>query len=379
MNRISHIEGLRAWLAFWVVYDHVLGVSGFSIAALSGFLKIIRQGSLAVDIFIIISGFVIFYLLDHRNEGYYSFIVRRFFRLWPLYIILFVVSIPLSLLFLANANSLNALFPEAVVGDGLIAETVQSWWDNIFLHIALHVPMLHGIVPESVLPNAPSAFLGAAWSISLEWQFYLLAPLVYNLLTRYKWGVPVVSAITLAICLFRQAIPAVQFGAFLPMHIEYFYLGGLSYFIFNWNGWQSCSINLLPLGLAFAVLLLFLVAADPNYIPLAIWSVFFSLLIDANRDKRRPHVDYAGWLFNNAVALYLGRISYSIYLGHFPVIILCQFLILEFLPSLSMQQHVLLLTVIVTAVTIVVSHGLYTLVEVPGMNIGKKIKRVSVD
>lgn len=57
---------------------------------------------------------------------------------------------------------------------------VESWWANIHWNIPLHLLMLHGVVPEVLVARAPGAFLAPAWSVSLEWQFYLVAPLAYT-------------------------------------------------------------------------------------------------------------------------------------------------------------------------------------------------------
>jgi peptidoglycan/LPS O-acetylase OafA/YrhL len=54
--------------------------------------------------------------------------------------------------------------------------------------------MLHGAVPDVLVRNAPSAFLIPAWSVSLEWQFYLVAPLVY------AWAVSARSYCRLGLC-----------------------------------------------------------------------------------------------------------------------------------------------------------------------------------
>ena len=77
---------MRAYLAFWVVLCHVLWMSGYTEDFFSGPAKLLVQGRRAVDVFIIISGFVIFSVLDQQKEGWRPFIVRRFFRLFPLFI-----------------------------------------------------------------------------------------------------------------------------------------------------------------------------------------------------------------------------------------------------------------------------------------------------
>ena len=88
MKEIPLVEGLRGYLALWVVIDHLLGCCGYGLNNLSGLFYILRSGWYAVDLFIIISGFVVFYLLDNKEEKYKQFIIRRFFRIWPLFIFL---------------------------------------------------------------------------------------------------------------------------------------------------------------------------------------------------------------------------------------------------------------------------------------------------
>ena len=53
-----------------------------------------RHGALAVNCFMIISGFVIFMLLDQKKEHYGFFILRRFFRIFPVYPVLFLLALP---------------------------------------------------------------------------------------------------------------------------------------------------------------------------------------------------------------------------------------------------------------------------------------------
>ena len=75
---------------FFSVDDyHGRAESNFS--TLSG--KFFGDGTYAVQIFMIISGFVIFFLLDKKRESYGQFILRRFFRLYPLYIGLLITAI----------------------------------------------------------------------------------------------------------------------------------------------------------------------------------------------------------------------------------------------------------------------------------------------
>ena len=78
ISRLLPIEGLRAYLALWVVVCHALWASGYETEALTALPKLIRTGSYSVDLFIIISGFVIMLALDKQRETYVKFVVRRF-------------------------------------------------------------------------------------------------------------------------------------------------------------------------------------------------------------------------------------------------------------------------------------------------------------
>ena len=374
MKRISQIEGLRAYLAIWVVLDHVISLSGYDAGQLSGITKALRSGWYAVDVFIIISGFVIFYLLDHKRESYKAYIARRFFRLWPLFFFLFLVAIPVSILSLDNFNQVQTLFPHSVVGDGVTASRIASWWEHLGTHLLLHIPMLHGTVPDSLLPYAPSAFLGPAWSISLEMQFYLIAPLVFAYVTsgrRYS-GI-ITSAIVLVIFLLSERLPKVQSGAFLPMHIEYFYVGCLSYFGYKAATNHGLNFSLFPLATALAVLLFVLSGNQLNLLPICIWIVFYSLLLDTIDSSRRTYATYASWLFENQTAQYLGKISYSIYLVHSVVIAFAQGLILYAMPTLSQQEHLGALAVTTCIATVGAAHFLFRFIERPGIQLGNRV------
>src|SRR5262249_21745258 len=117
------------------------------------------QGWGAVPVFFILSGLVIALMGEARPESYRTFLVRRYFRLAPVYYLVLAV---------ATAD----------------AWATGAYGRSLWAHVALHATMLHGVVPDQVLPRSPVALEYAAWSISVEWQFYLLAPLVLRAVRR---------------------------------------------------------------------------------------------------------------------------------------------------------------------------------------------------
>jgi len=78
---------------------------------------------------------------------------------------------------------------------------------------------------------------------------------------------------------------------------------------------------------------------------------------------------------NNPLAQGLGKILYSIYLVHEPVLILTNAGLLHFAPGLSSFSHFWSLFGIGLAATILSSVYLYCHVEVPGLELGKQFAR----
>ncbi len=376
MERVPLIEGLRGYLALWVVIDHLLAVCGYGLNTLDGVLFILRSGWYAVDLFVILSGFVIFFLLDNKREDYKSFIIRRFFRIWPLFIFLFFCAIPISKLYAWNVNEFSILFENLKIGDGMVVERINSWWDNIFLHIICHIPMLHGILPNNILPYSPGSFLGPAWSVSLEWQFYLIAPLFFYVIRKFKTlGFILVSLFCAILFIWGISINNIQFGAFLPMHIEFFLLGVTSYYLYKYFSNNSFKMDNYKLPLLFIIMFLIYYSVDfkVKYLPYFIWTIIFSLLIDCQHKSQTFLIKKIGFIFNNKLAIYLGQISYSIYLSHFLVIIIMQFTLIKIAPMLSRKEHFLILSLLTIFITIVLSAVLYNSIEKVFIRKGNRI------
>lgn len=172
-TKILPLEGLRGVMAWWVVLGHLSLAMGWN-------LPVIDRNGLAVDVFIVLSGFVIAGLIDRRNEPFAPYITRRIFRLAPLYLVVLLVSAALLPVQLFAWETL----PDTARNAGRV-ELVRLALDDLPAHLAVHLPLAQGVVPNHVLPQAAFTILGQAWSISLEMQFYLIAPLAMWALRRW--------------------------------------------------------------------------------------------------------------------------------------------------------------------------------------------------
>ena len=221
--------------------------------------------------------------------------------------------------------------------------------------------MLHGVIPDTVVPNLPGGFLVPAWSISLEWQFYLIAPLMFALLYRGRSGPWIVMGIVAVLfALSRSTLPEVEYGAFLPFHIAYFFLGAASYLVFKHlepylSSTERRGDILFPPVLIMTLMIYPTVGYRTELVPFLIWTAFFALILETEGSWSRRIV---GWFFTNKVTNWMGNISYSIYLSHALCITVIAALLLEHTQLSQMPFFATLLVLTLTS-TLVVSAALF--------------------
>jgi peptidoglycan/LPS O-acetylase OafA/YrhL len=176
--------GYRPWL------DGLRGVA--ILAVLAYHLQFLPGGFLGVDVFFVLSGFLITTLLieewqRHGSISFKCFYCRRILRLWPALFTLLLVCGLWALLFL-SADAAWAMGKEILV----TVCYVTNW------------PSLHGV---------RMSILGHAWSLSVEEQFYLIWPvLLYGMLRLrpgrgwiiFSVGVGIVGSASLRAVLYRQ-------------------------------------------------------------------------------------------------------------------------------------------------------------------------------
>jgi peptidoglycan/LPS O-acetylase OafA/YrhL len=371
MQRLAPIEGLRAYLAIWVLCSHVLEWSGYSATSLPGPLSFVRRGPLAVDVFMIVSGFVIFHLLRSQQQTYWQFIVRRFFRLFPAFLVFFIIAVAVQGIAVSNLHNYPHLPPDSRNELLLLENHLPTVTDTL-----LHLSMLHGLVPNVVIPHEPLLWLVPSWSVSLEWQFYLIAPFMFMCLVGAKPRQQTLACVGFVLLLIvrRRWLPAVDLDAALPLHIEHFFLGGVSYMFYSSisSGDQSNRNQSQIFVLAVAVAASLLVISRHGYqiVPICAWLIFLGLLLEPPTGRWGRAVLP---LFNNPVAQFIGRISYSVYLCHWIVIILAQAALLHLWPGLPKPVHCLSLLAMTLAISVALSYASHTLIESPGIRLGRQL------
>lgn len=173
-HHVGALDGLRGLAAFWVFLSHVQILCGLRA------VPVLAWGDLAVDLFMMISGFLMAHnaLTRQGREPWESastwrtFWARRFFRIAPAYYLLLAVALA--------CGPLLGHFREAIAGP--FPDTMTSrdrYGDASLANVLHHVTFVFGLRPDyafrTPLPD---------WSIGLEMQFYALFPFLMLALGR---------------------------------------------------------------------------------------------------------------------------------------------------------------------------------------------------
>ncbi len=353
-EQLASLTPLRGIAALWVVVFHFCWY--FPAVHPERYTGAVYKGYLAVDMFFVLSGFVITHVYKEgfarrvTGRRYRDFLKARVARIYPLHI-------TVLLLFVATATAERAA-SYALRGS---FEPIPLLGERSLGGFLANVVMLQGLWARELSWNDPS------WSISLEFLAYLLFPLFFPVLWRAgpaaKTGLGGLLLVALGWLAYRTG------GYFNQWNGTYAILRCLPEFLAGmllYSAYQSgifASVLATDAALAAVVLLLaallHLGAPDLAIIPL------FPLLILAavrNRGRCAP-------LLNSPPLMWLGDISYSLYLLHWFVLFVTTE-IARRLPGLDFAKLPLAPSLALIAALIAVSLVLATLsfrfIEVTG-------------
>jgi peptidoglycan/LPS O-acetylase OafA/YrhL len=365
MKWFKGLKGARGWLAWIVVASHIVQLTALDHHF--GALKVLQiGGDLAVDVFIIMSGFVIYNLILEKREPYAAYITRRFMRIYPVYLACLALGVVATLLTfqLLPHQPWGADLP---ITPRLVAQMESARGAGLFEHLVAHLTLLHGAIPNNVLMESQYFFLSPGWSLSLEWQFYLVAPFVVFCIRNKTSQIGLAVACVLLAYGYKKGL----FGDFsLPS-----YLPG-AIFLFATGLVTRAIIPKLHGQFQLSPALLIVAAGgiamrDYGLLHFAAWLVLVSYMISV------PARDFVGSLSQRALqtildspmANWLGRRSYAVCLVHVPV---TQLVIYgsSALLGLSYKDMVLGVVVLTPALTLVLSDLLHRFVEKPGVDLG---------
>lgn len=339
-RRMPALTGLRGVASVWVVTYHIF--TGYHV-------PFIDNGYAGVDIFFILSGYVLSYVyisdnIFSRKDGYIRFLIIRLTRIYPLHLF----SLFLMLMIVLFIPRFTISYPNYHEKFGL-----YSFLSNLFLI-------------QNWIPRYVSSWDGPSWSLSAEWFAYIWFPFVLFFLKKIQSrrvliSFSLVSISALIIILYVEgyhnttplglagmARLCCEFaaGCFLYGAVyRGFYMIDISiYLFFSMVICLVLPIKFLEFGSIFCFLFLIATAGQDNTTITKILSI-------------KP-------------LLFLGEISFSLYLVHWPII-QC----LNYLYRTGIHFNIYERFLIVSIASLGLSILSYHFIEKPARSWGRKIAK----
>ena len=300
MQYRKDIDGLRAISVLAVIVYH----GGFEVLDVNVF----GGGFLGVDVFFVISGFlissIIFQEVESGSFSLFSFYKRRIKRLLPAYFLVVAVSsIAAWLLLLPEA--LNN-YAKSMMYSLLFSSNIFFWLEDSYVAVeSIYKPLLH------------------TWSLSVEEQFYLFFPIIS--LSLYLYSVRFLSVViwvlwgaSLAASWYFSRVDSDAVFFLLPFRLWELLSGVLLALYVRKSGGPVLGVKSAVLFYVGVLLILasFQLFSDVSPIPVGfnVVAVLGAVLVIYYGGS--PRYTFLQW----RPVVFIGLISYSLYLWHFPVL-----------------------------------------------------------
>lgn len=289
----TDINGLRTYAVLAVIIFH------FNKSWLPG-------GFAGVDVFFVISGYlmtsIIFRGIENQSFSLWRFYSARIRRIIPALLVLIVILMIFGYLFLAPIPY-RELAKHS--GGSLLFISNFMYWQEAGYFDA----------------EAIEKFLLHTWSLSVEWQFYIIYPVILLLLAKLFSAKTIKKIIAIAtiFAFFFAVYSSFKWNTasyfLLPARIWEMLLGGIV-FLYPLQLSKAKHKHILELtGLALVIISFFIISENtiwPGYMAL-IPTLGAFILLQANNDK--------SIFTNNLIAQKIGLWSYSLYLWHWPILV----------------------------------------------------------
>ncbi len=343
-DRIVALDGLRGLMTIFVVASHYF-------AEVPHGLRIFGFGWIAVDMFFVLSGYLVGRLIlekGHHGNFLRVFYIRRICRTLPVYFVCLTVILGLIALCDPAWSAAQHALP--------------NWTYAVFLQNAV----------TAATGNVGAHWLAPTWTLALEEHFYIVVPLFFAAVPRRHLAMALTALVVGAVA-YRAAITLTDVASplaalsLLPGRADSLAFGLLAALAVKKGMFVDARINeglrVVPLLLLLAVFGV-LVAFGEHSPAFVIFghllvsagcAAFLLMLVRGAPEARR---------FHGSALRFWGHNSYAIYLTHLPVAGLMHGLLLAAEPDMADARQ-WLVTLAAIPVCLVVSRVLTRLVEEP--------------
>jgi len=408
-GRLHALDGLRGFAIIMVFLSHI-NATFINRSNLLG-SYIFDSGVLGVTFLFILSGFLMAYLYP-QPKNKITFIQKRYTRIFPLFLTMCTVIFTLKF----AATNQWYIFIGVLIGAALFSHSIwifvikrflfgnltkiiffafiimQILTGILYLWIMIHPAVFYYNQLSFFERSITNFFVNATltlpigryvdmfdpvyWSLAAEVIFYILYPFICAPIIAYMSKKNITTKILLLICLIPLFVSItilsqhILYISLLRLQLFYYFVTGmtLGYLYRNNPNTISKIGKLFPGTLSYLSILLFFGSifiahvAEQKYQAYAIWiSIFlaipFTILVAISLSNNTA----LSKLFRSKILVYLGTISYSIYL--------CHMFILDLMIRITNQPNTEISTffyiLLTLTVTIIISSVLYFLLERP--------------
>lgn len=323
------IDGLRALAILPVVLFHA-------------FPKLVPGGFIGVDIFFVISGYLITSILlkdaELKSFNLLHFYKRRILRILPALNLIIFVFLLMGFIFL-TAHEYEFLGKHAASGLGFIANLI-FWSEAGYFDAAGHSkPLLH------------------LWSLGIEEQFYIVWPLLLYLTIKRSWNIfsVILFVIVLSFTLSMLSIdeyPSAAFYSPLSRSWELAFGAFLAFKSSNPSPNISAIIDKFKSHLSFLGLILILVAFNVVHEERSFpgWWALLPVIGSGLIIISGPQALVNRFFLSNRVMVWFGLISFPLYLWHWPLLSFANILAGK-IPSYNIRLLLVLLAIFLSWLT----------------------------
>ncbi|EBS6313052.1 acyltransferase [Salmonella enterica subsp. enterica serovar Millesi] len=361
-TKIYSIQALRGIAALMVALGHLnVFLNGVYSQSNLGDL-LFFNGAIGVDIFFVISGFIIA-LATEKKESFVcvKFIIKRFFRLYPVYLFSFLVfSLVVTHIFLLGKESIPLWFN----------------FDNIVKSL-----FFLQLRPDDNAPFYGYSLIITAWTLSYEIYFYLIFCIAMAISHKYRAIISAIAIVAISLIIQKiytghftidaYAVPGINGRESLtiaanPISFD-FILGLIAFYIFKASKNVQYGIGvkaLASVGFVFGVLC---------------WNSGFMFGHGLSKFGGIAFIFFMSVVFGELAfkfkipksLVFLGDISYSVYIIHI-VVIFAYREFGKFIPFIP-QQNGFSLFVFLVSVSILLSYAMYRFIEKPSIKLSHAI------
>lgn len=368
-GHVPWLDGLRGFAALWVLVSHAMILSG-----VPG-IPVLSWGELAVDLFMLLSGFLMahHYVLRREREPwtarstFTTFWLRRFFRIAPLYYLILTAAMLFGPWIGDWREAIAHVWPVTATSP---ARYDDQSWENILLHVTFLFGALPHYAFRTPLPD---------WSIGLEMSFYLAFP--FLMLLAMRLGALRAGLLAMAIsAALMLALPSYfasfAMPSFLPMKLYLFFIG-------IWIAMTRLQGDMRPALVASLLALGVVVLAETSHMAMTRMGMVIVMFYLMNNGTLPGTPGLQGvtgrarqWL-SSSVGKFLGDTSYGVYLLHLLLLIPIAGVLTRFPDylALSSPARLAVCLVLVAPPVYLIAWLLFRTVETGGIQFGKKAIR----